>query len=103
MSRALPVARSPATSSRTTSATSAWASSSPAVAPTLPPPPTTVTLLRISIPSPLLKVVHDGVGEFRGLQQGGPFRQPLQIVGDPLLLDGPAEGRFDPVGRFVPA
>src|SRR6185436_357309 len=94
MSRALPAARSPATSTITTSARSAWAMNCAAVAPMLPAP-TTVTLYRIGMSSVwmvsigigfvALEVLEDRAGELRGLEEGRPLRLPLEVVGDPLL------------------
>src|SRR5215203_6396159 len=101
MSRALPVARSAATSTMTTSASSASAILCAVVAPTLPAP-TTVTLYCMENPL-RLQVLDDGFGELGSLEQRGPIHLALEVVGHPLLLDGAAQSRLDAGRRLVPA
>src|SRR5579862_4884348 len=101
MSRALPVASSPATSIITTSARSASAIRCAVVAPTLPAP-TTVTLYRIKL-SFGSEVLENRAGELGGLEQRRILHLPLEVVGDPPLLDGAAKGVLDRGRGVAPA
>src|SRR6185503_16990191 len=52
---------------------------------------------------PASEIADDGLGELRGLEQGGALRLPLEVVGDALLLDGAGEGTLDGGGGVAPA
>src|SRR6187401_1544031 len=95
MSSAMPAALSAAMSTMTTSASSLSAMQRATVAPTLPAPPTTVTL-RFMLEAPYrrwamgnrpLHVPDNFVGELRALQLGGAVHQPREVVGDAFRSD----------------
>src|SRR5919107_5734938 len=93
----------------TTSASSLSAIARATVAPTLPAPPTTVTLRFMCYPCPSLSSdgrLHVGdhrVGELRGLQLGRVVHLARQIVGDLLLLNRLLEPLLDQVRGLRPA
>src|ERR671910_2636669 len=121
MSSATPAALSLAMSMMTTSARLRSAMTRAAVMPTLPAPPTTVTLRFIRVAfevsgrgqpvgsaalphgRPPSHVGNDGVGELRRLELGRAFHLARQVVGHLLLGDGLLEALDDQVRRLVPA
>src|SRR5215203_4036507 len=93
MSRATPAALSLAMSMMTTSARLRSAMTRAAVIPTLPAPPTTVTLRFMCCGSrgcgrTPLHVGDDGVGELRRLELGRAFHLAREVVGHLFLGDG---------------
>src|SRR6478736_5491821 len=98
MSSATPAAFLSAISITTTSASCLSATPRATVAPTLPEPPTTVTLRFIKISSRTIDaervqrtshVLNDCVPEFGRLQLFRPVHQSREVVGHGLGADGP--------------
>src|SRR5438132_7853724 len=99
MSSATPAAFLSAISITTTSASCFSAMPRATVAPTLPAPPTTVTLRFMSISRgetlDQLHVLDDGVRERRRFQLDGVLHLPREVVGHLLLRDRPLERLLD--------
>src|SRR4051794_7400225 len=97
-------------STMTTSASSLSAMQRATVAPTLPAPPTTVTLrfmLSGSLPAAdaaglRLHALNDFVAELRALQLGGTIHQPREVVGDASRSDRAVHALDHEIGGFVP-
>src|SRR5262245_36212783 len=113
----------------TTSASCLSATPRATVAPTLPAPPTTVTLRFMSAPSTapqettkhettkktscgfrvfgfrvfVSHVVDDGVGELRRFELGRAVHQAREVVGDPLGADRAVHPLHHEIGRLGPA
>src|SRR5262249_34755302 len=91
----------------TTSASCLSATPRATVAPTLPAPPTTVTLRFMSTPdrSALRSILHvfdDGAPELRRLQLGRIVHQPREVVGHVLGADRGIHALDDEVRGLVP-
>src|SRR5215204_417595 len=98
MSSATPPAFWSAMSMMTTSASSLSAIARATVAPTLPAPPTTVTL-RFMNRVPRLHVPDDLVGELRRTNFRGAIHQPGEVVGHVLPRDRAVHALDDQVRR----
>src|ERR1700683_474965 len=103
MSRAMPAAFSAAISMMTTSANSLTAMARATVAPTLPAPPTTVTLRFMEGSSWLGHVLDHRRGELRRLQLGGAVDESRQVVRHPLRGNRGLDRVNHHVGGFRPA
>src|SRR5213079_436171 len=111
MSSATPAAFLSAMSITTTSASCLSATPRATVAPTLPAPPTTVTLRFIKHPyrffyaiwSHRLHIRDDGVAEPGRAQLGRAFHEAGEIVGHPFCGNRPVHPLDDQIGRFDPA
>src|SRR5215210_1012643 len=101
MSSPTPAALVSAMSMITTSASSLSAIARATVAPTLPAPPTTVTLRFIRVPP--LHVRDDRIRERGRLQLGRAFHLPGEVVGDLLLPHRLLDRPFDEIRRGGPA
>src|SRR5260221_3055674 len=101
MSSATPFAFCSAMSMMTTSASSLSAIARATVAPTLPAPPTTVTLRFMCLLK--LHVGDDAVAELRALDLGRPVHQPCEIVGHGPGRNCPVHALDHEIGRLGPA
>src|SRR5262245_11078865 len=99
MSRAMPAAFSAAMSTMTTSASSLSAIARATVAPTLPAPPTTVTLRFMD----LLHACDDAIAELRAFDFGGTVHQAREIVRDGLRRNGAVHSLDDKIRGLGPA